>query len=250
MLKLFIAEDESNTLDGIIQIVKNYIPETVVSGHAKTVSDAVHFLSQNSIDLALLDINFPDGTGFDILKNLNTINFKIIFITAFEKFALQAIKFSASDYLLKPINPKELIEAVNKIQKESQIDSDTMVHLKTLLSNMNDKESGIKKIVLKTQERIHVINTSEIVRCESDGSYTTFFLVSDKKIIVSKSLSEYEELLIDYHFLRVHKSHLVNIAFIESYEKSSGGYLLMRNNTQIPVSVRKKDFVIHALENL
>jgi two-component system LytT family response regulator len=250
MLKIFIAEDEGNTLNGIIQIVKNYIPETVVSGHAKTVSDAVLFLSQNSIDLALLDINFPDGKGFDILKNLNTINFKIIFITAFEKYALQAIKFSASDYLLKPINPKELIEAVHKIQKERIIDSDTMVQLKTLLSNMNDKESGIKKIVLKTQERIHVINTSEIIRCESDGSYTTFFLVSEKKIIVSKSLSEYEELLIDYNFLRVHKSHLVNIEYIESFEKSSGGYLVMKDKTQVPVSIRKKELTIRALDNL
>jgi two-component system LytT family response regulator len=250
MLKIFVAEDEPKIRESILHIVENYIPDTIVSAYAQSVNDALLYLQKNEVDLLLLDINFPDGTAFDILNNLNSINFKIIFITAFEKYALQAIKCSASDYLLKPINPKELIEAVQKV-KEKTIPLNTYKdQINVLLSNLNNINNPTKKIVLKTGERILVINSCDIIRCESDGSYTLFFIHPDKKILISKSLSEYEELLQDHNFIRVHKSHLVNIDQIESFEKSYGGFLIMKNKSQVPVSVRRKDFLIKALDKL
>lgn len=248
MFKICIVEDEINTLNSIRKIIEDYCEAVVVAG-IHTVSDAVSFLSKNKIDLLLLDINLPDGSGFDILESTTHSDFKIIFITAFEKYALQAIKVSAADYLVKPINPKELINAVNTVKNELENAEYRQIKLEALFANLHSSGS-FRKLVLKTSERFNVLNINDIVRCESDGSYTEFYLSNSKKIMVSKPLKEYDELLSHSGFLRVHKSHLVNINYINSYEKRDGGYLVLNDLSKIPVSVRKRDYVIHVLENL
>lgn len=250
MLRVFVAEDEKGTLNSIINIIENYCPDTILSDYAQTVEDAVLFLSGNKVDLVLLDINFPDGTGFDILKQLKSYDFHIIFITAHEKYALQAIKFSAADYLLKPLNPKELIASIQKLQEKNKEESQNSLMIEALLTNLDIPKKSFEKIVLKTAERIQVIEIKDIIRCESDGSYTSFFLTENRKIFVSKALKEYDEMLSDAEFIRTHKSHLVNINFIESYEKSGGGYIVLKDKSNIPVSVRKKDFVLETINKL
>ena len=249
-VKTFIAEDETKTLNSIKKIIDNYCSDIVISGTAQTVSDAVAFLSKNDIDLLLLDINFPDGTGFDILQQLTSYNFKIVFITAYEKYAIRAIKISAVDYLLKPLNPKELIDAVFKVRKEIENNNKDLLKIETLLSNIKKPTETFNKIAVKTSERITVVDLNDLIRCESDTSYTLIFLSDRKKIVSSKNLKEYDEILSGSGFLRTHKSHLVNINFIKSFEKAGGGYLVLKDNSKIPVSVRKKEFVLKTLDNL
>jgi len=250
MLKIFIAEDEQETLNLIKNIIENYTPETQLVGTAKTVKEAISFLNSNNIDLALFDINFPDGTSFDILKQLKSYNFSIIFITGFEKYALQAIKFSAADFLLKPLNPKELIAAIQKLQDKNNEQSQNKLMIESLLTNYKTPKNSFKKILLKTVERLQIIEIKNIIRCESDSSYTTFYLTENRKITVSKPLKNFDEMLNEFGFIRTHKSHLININFIASYEKTEGGYIIMKNKTTIPVSFRKKDFVLEQLNKL
>lgn len=250
MLKIFIAEDEIDILNFTKNIIENYVADTELIGSAQTVKDAVSFLNSNDIDLVLLDVNFPDGTSFDILKQLKSYNFNIIFITAHKEYAIQAIKFSASDYLLKPLNPKELIASIQKLQNKNKENLQNKIMIDSLLSNLNTSNKLHKKIVLKTAERLQVIDIEEIIRCESDNSYSVFYLTKNRKIIVSKPLKTYDEMLCDYEFIRVHKSHLINLKYISSFEKSDGGYILMKDKTNIPVSVRKRDFVMKTFKNI
>ena len=250
MLKIFIAEDEQETLNLIKNIIENYTPETQLVGVAKTVKDAISFLNSNNIDLALFDINFPDGTSFDILKKLKSHNFSIIFITAHEEYAIQAIKFSAADFLLKPLNPKELIAAIQKLQDKTNEELQNKLMIETLLANYQTPQSSFKKIILKTVERLQIVEINNIIRCESDSSYTIFYLTENRKITVSKPLKSFDEMLSKHGFIRTHKSHLVNINFIVSYEKLEGGCIIMKNKTSVPVSFRKKDFVLEQLNKL
>jgi len=249
MLKVFISEDEPKTLNSIISIIENYCSGINISGYAQSVKEAVAYLNNHEVDLLLLDVNFPDGTAFDILSNLNAFDKKVIFITAHEKYAIQAIKLSASDYLLKPLDPKELISSIEKVKSELKKEPHLKENLATLLANLQTTEKKKKKIVLKTHERIHVIEIANIIRCESDSSYTTFILNNSKKILVSKNLKEYDELLNEQGFIRTHKSHLVNSDHIKSFEKNTG-YLIMKDDSKIPVSVRRKEFVLNAIEVL
>ena len=252
MLKIFIAEDEQETLNLIKNIIEIYTPETELVGTSKTVKDAVNFLktNENEIDIALFDINFPDGTSFDILKQLKSYNFSIIFITAHDEYAIQAIKFTASDFLLKPINPKELIASIQKLQEKNKEKLQNKLMIENLLSNYNTPVNSYKKIILKTAERLQIVEIKNIIRCESDGSYTIFYLTENRKITVSKPLKTFVEMLNKYEFIRTHKSHLINMNFIVSYEKNSGGFIILKNKTTIPVAVRKKDFVLEQLNKL
>ncbi len=248
MLRIIIIEDEEKTLQNILSIIENYCEDVEVLATASSVEQATKLLQKTSPDLVLSDINLPDGTCFKILEQLESIDFKIIFITAFEEYAIKAIKFSALDYLVKPLNPKELISTIKKAQKHIDNENEN-IKLKALLSNVQDLSNSLKRVVLKTSESIYIVNVQDIIRCESDSSYTMFFLQDGRKIIVSKVLKEYDELLKDSGFIRVHKSHLINMNFITSYEKSNGGYILMKDKAEVPVSVRKKDFVMKIFES-
>ena len=249
MIKIIIVEDEANILATTQKILLEYCQDTEVVGIASDVQSAVELLRNNETDLALLDISIPGGTIFDVLKQLGNVRFKIIFITAHEEYALQAIKFSAFDYLLKPIDPLELIKAVNhvsKVIKKENID----IQLSALLSNIGVVSPDSQMIILKTLESIHLINVNDIVRCESDSSYTTFYISSGKKILVSKTLKEYDELLSASGFFRVHQSHLINLKQIDRFEKGDGGYLVMKDKSIIPVSFRRKEALLNAFDKI
>lgn len=245
MISIAVIDDEPKARETIINILGLSPVELVVVGEADDVISAYELILLNTPDLVLLDINLPDGTGFDLLKKFDQINFKVIFITAHEEYAIKAFKCSAIDYILKPITAAELLKAIEKAN-DSLSKEETAFKLSTLLSNL-DK---LKKIVLKTSESIHIVNVQHIVHCEADVNYTTFYLTGGEKLIVSKPLKEYDDLLCQTGFFRTHQSHLVNLEHILRYDKTDGGYLVMDNNSTIPVSTRKKEALFQLFEKM
>jgi len=249
MNKLVIIEDEQETLSAIVKIINDYCQGVSIIGTASDFNSAKELFQNSKPDIALLDINLPGGNTFDILKSLPSINFKVIFITAFEEYAIQAIKFSAIDYLLKPVDPAELVSSIHQAAKTVEEENYKM-KLEAFFRNIGEPAFDHKVIVLKTSESIHIVEVRDIVRCESDSSYTTFYLFDGQKILISKPLKEYDDLLSAYHFFRAHQSHLVNMKFIKKFEKTEGGYIVMRDGSTVPVSLRKKDALMHAIESL
>lgn len=247
MIKAVIIDDEACFRDMIQLFLVDYFPGIEIVGQADNVEDAVALLEKYKPNLVLLDIEIIGGTGFHVLQKSRNRNFKLIFITAFNNFAIQAIKFSAIDYILKPINEFEFkagveraILEIEKHEEQSPIDS--------LFRNFNGSQS--KRLVLKTLDEIHLIDTSEVVRCTADNAYTTFILVSGEKVVVSKGIGEYAELLKDFGFARTHQSHLVNLNFVKKIDKSDGGFLIMKDNSKVPISVRQKQQLYETLNKL
>ncbi len=249
MLKIAIIEDEEKSLGFIRSIIEQHCPAVEIIGTATSVQSAVTLLTNVKPALVLSDINLPDGTAFEMLSRLDEIDFKVIFITAFEEYAIKAIKFSALDYLVKPIDPNELVKAVNKAKEQIEHENNSL-KLKALLSNVRDFSDKLRKIVLKTFDSIYVVDLQDIIRCESDNSYTLFYLKDSRKIMVSSVLKDYDELLADSGFIRVHKSHLVNLNYIDKFIKSDGGYLIMKDGASVPVSQRKRDMIMDFFNNL
>jgi len=219
-----------------------------VVGTADGVENGLKAIEKYHPELVLLDIKMNDGTGFDFLQRAKPLNFKVIFITAFEEFAIRAFRFSAIDYLLKPVNPDELHEAIEKAMQ--RIDHDFASQIRVLEENLSVKDPSKRKIVLKTNDSIWLVKTEEIYYCEADLSYTNFYLTNKKKLLVSGNLMEYEEILRDAGFFRVHKSFLVNLSEIVRFEKGDGGFLVMGNNDRIPVASRKKDELMEIFRKL
>ena len=247
MVKVVIIDDEKSSRETIKFLLADYFPEVTVSAEAESVDDAVKIIEEQNPELVVLDIEIKGGTGLHVLQRLKKRDFKLIFITAFNDFAIKAIKFSAIDYILKPINEFEFkngveraILEIGKISNSSQTD--------TLFANQESTKE--RKLVLRTSQEIHIVNISEIVHCVSDNAYTTFRLNTGEKIVVSKGIGEYADLLAGFGFLRPHQSHLVNINYIKKLDKSDGGFLILKDKTQIPVSSRQKQQLIDLLSKL
>lgn len=238
-LRILVIDDEAPVRELICGIINHYVPQVEICGTADGVKTGVEAIERYNPDLVLLDVNLIDGTGFDILKKIEDIRFSIIFVTAYEQYALRAFRFSAIDYIMKPVNIDELTAAIQKAAERNEREK-MSYQLKNLLDNINSKPEE-KKIVLKDQKSIYIVKVSDIIRCEADHNYTTFHLMNGKQVLVSKTLKEYEDVLSDYAFIRSHQSHLVNINHMVSFEKNDGGYLRMIDGSSVPVSKRKKD---------
>jgi two-component system, LytTR family, response regulator len=247
MLRVIVIEDELRTREAVIRIIENECPEITVAGSGSNVKSGIEIINALNPDILLLDVELTDGNAFDILKKIDSHSCRIIFVTAHEEYALQAIKFSAFDYILKPFSKEELKNAVLKA-KEAVLKRVTDVSITTLLNNFENKKE--KKIVLKSTDDIHLVNVNDIIRCEADTSYTKFFLINGKVITNSTNLKEYDELLGNYNFFRVHHSHLVNINKVIKFRKGHAPYLLMIDGSEVPVSNRKKDHLIEKFNNL
>ncbi|MCD4696366.1 MAG: LytTR family DNA-binding domain-containing protein [Bacteroidales bacterium] len=246
-MKIIIIDDEARTRKSIADLLKFSPQNVTLVAEAENVATGITAITTHKPDLVLLDINMPDGTGFDLLKKLNDINFKIIFITAYEEYAVQAFEFSAIDYILKPVDPQKLFDAINKAHHRVEQENISL-KLNALFANLENSASENKKLVLKTAENIYIVNTNDIVRCESDAGYTQFYLLGGKKILVSKNLKEYEDMLDGYGFYRIHQSHLINLKYIDHYSKIEGGDVVMKDNSYLPVARRKKDSFLKLLE--
>jgi len=248
MLRTLIIDDEPsvrNTLNGLL---KRTCPQVSVVGEAYSVATGIRAIKENSPDLILLDIKMDDGTGFDLLKHFEYINFKIIFVTAYEEFAIRAFDFSAIDYILKPINPEKLVLAVKKAEQLKN--KDFNIQLNALKENIENLGGYHKKIILKNQESIFLLNVDHIIHCESDGSYTIFQTIDHQKIVVSKGLKEYDTLLSESGFLRIHRSHLINLKHIKRFDKHDGGYVIMSDDSKVPASTSGRGKLLELFEEL
>jgi len=249
MLRTVIIDDEPNARQVIRNILELYCSQVDVVGEAENVKTGVEVIKELAPDLVFLDINMPDGTGFDLLNKVKSIHFRFIIVTAYEQYAIQAIRKSAIDYLMKPINANELIEAVEKASLTENHAENDVVKVENYLHNMQ-KDMEEHRIVLNTLNAIYVVKVREIVRCMADKNYTEVFLLNGKRLILSKTLKDFEEMLNGYGFFRTHQSHIINIRFIESYEKGLGGTVVMTDNSKVPVSSRRKDTFMKLMEQL
>lgn len=253
MISAVIIDDETRSVKSLRDDIVLYCPEIDIIGEADDVKSGVELVRTVNPKLLFLDIQMPDGTGFDLLKRLiilkggvDKLDFQVIFTTAHEQYAIKAIKFSALDYLMKPIDPDELVEAVKKIKDKNKIASS---HIDTLLENIT--HSGLsKKIALNTAESILVYNIDEIIRCESQRNYTQFFFKTGKPVLVSTTLGVYDNLLKEHEFIRVHHSHLINLSHLKKFVKTDGGYAIMTDDSNVPVAQRKRDHLLKLLSSL
>jgi two-component system, LytTR family, response regulator len=245
-LRIILVDDEKRIRTSLRHLIGMYFPSAIIVSEAEDVESGFAEIRKHQPDVVLLDIQMSGGTGFDLIRKLTPVNFKLIFVSAFDKYAIQAFKFSAIDYLLKPVDPEELVKA---LQKASDLinEKDLSLKIETLMSNLNPASHEPKKILLKTQEAVHLINLSDIIRCEADRNYTRFILTGDKTILVSGSLIEYDETLSNSGFFRSHHSHLINIEYISKIDKHNF-QIIMKDNSVIPLATRKKELLIQILE--
>lgn len=249
MLKAVVVDDIENIRKKNIAIIKASCPNVSVIGQADSVESGIAVIKQLSPDIVFLDVEMPDGTGFDLLQKLSPINFKVIFITGYEDFAIRAFRFSAIDYLLKPLDASDLVDAVKKAEDSLSREVFDM-KLSNLFANL-ERPKDLQKLVLKTAEKIYSVNIQDIVNCESDKNYTTFNFVNAPKLVVSTNLKEYDTMLAPHNFFRTHQSHLINMAYFDHFIKTDGGNtIIMKNKAAIPLSVRKKEEFLVLLENL
>lgn len=244
-LTSIVVEDNVNALNMLINDIKAHFPNLETIGKASSVVEAIKLLQKNEPDVLFLDIMLGDGTGFDILEILPNLKSKIIFITASEEYALRAFKFAAIDYILKPYSIKDIQKSIEKVNKFQSPNSEQLDILNQLIQ---EPQKIPQKISLNTSERILIVDINNIIRCKSDNNYTTFYLNNGKKVLVSKTLKYYSNLLKNNNFIRVHQSHLVNKVFIKEFIRSDGGYLVLNDNSTVPVSSRKKSEVIELLK--
>lgn len=249
MISAIIIDDEPHAREAIFQVIDNYFDDISVVAQAGSVKEAVKQIQNHNPDFLFLDIDLPDGCGFDVLEMTERTKYRVIFITAHQEHALRAIKFSAFDYILKPVKPTEIVQAVNNL-KEDLKDKEYVKRFDTMFANINHAYPELKKLTLKTAERIYVVNIKDIIRCHSDNAYTTFHMNDGTKILVSKPIGKYDELLTGLGFLRIHRSHLINLNYIKHYEKAEGGYVVMTDNCQVPVSNQKKQDLMKFFDSL
>lgn len=248
IIKSVLIDDEKNNVDNLSHLLALYCPEVMVVGTTTHSLLAAELILEKKPDLVFLDIQMPNKNGFDVLKQLTSIDFEVIFVTAFDHYGIQAIKFSALDYILKPIGKDELVQAVQKAYKKCEEKSKNP-QLANLMEYIKEKENkAAHRIALPSSKETRFVEPSKIVRCESANNYTTFFLVSGEEILTSRPIYEYEEILDTYGFIRCHQSHLINLQFIKSWVKEDGGFLLCEDGSKVPVSRLKKDAVKSALE--
>jgi two-component system LytT family response regulator len=241
--KTLIIEDEENSLYVLQQLISELANDLTVCGNASHTESAVQLIENSAPDLVFMDVRIGDGTGFDVLQQLTNRNFELVFVTAYDNYALQAFRFSAIDYLLKPIGMNEFEEAVAKARKRllARKNND---RIEMLLHNLVQQTGQLKKINIATLNGYEFIELGSIVWCKSEGAYTVFHLNDKSKIISTRNLGHFENLLMHNNFCRIHNSVIINMQLVKSYYKGKGGYVLMNDGTELEISQRRKaDFL-------
>lgn len=247
-VKAVIVDDELGARESLSKMIEKNCKNIQVVAKADSMMNAFIEITNHQPDLVFLDIEMPNGNAFDLLERFKEINFNIIFVTAYDHYAIKAIKFSAIDYILKPVDPEELVKAVTRFENQRDNKNSLDKKFKTLLSNVKP-ENKLKKVGIPDGDGLIFINLSDIIRCDSDGNYTYFILTTGKKIIASRTLGEYEQMFADDNFFRVHRSHLINLEHVKKYIKGEGGYVIMSDNSQVEVSRRNKNEFLEKLSH-
>ena len=246
-MKAVIVDDEPAIRNTITTLLKENFPDISVCAAVGSVTEGCEAVTKNQPDILFLDVELPDGLGFELLRTVTPIRFRTIFITGHQEYALDAIKVSALDYILKPIDEDELKAAIIKARELINHEEEQLKIL-ALTENMQERKV-LRRIILKTAEALQLISVSDIIRAEADSNYTHFHLAGGKHIMVSRTLKEYEAMLSGTGLIRVHQSHLVNLNFIDKFFRHDGGYILMKDGTTVPVSPVLKQKVLQAISD-
>lgn len=249
MIRTIIVDDEFRSRETLREMIRLYCKSIEVVAEAESVKSAIEAINRHKPDLLLLDITMPDGTGFDLIREILPVSFKVVFVTAHEKYAIKAFKFNALDYITKPVDPVELQVAMEKATTFIENDNLNERLKKLLLGYMVQPPSENKRLILKTLEAIHVVDIEKIVRCESARNYTVFYLVNKESILISKSIKEFSATLESYGFFRVHHSHLINLKYLIRFKRDDL-MCVLSDNSEIPVSTRKRDELLKVLNTL
>ena len=248
MIRCVIVEDEEMARNVLKSLLAQYCPDVMVCAEADDVISGKNMIETFRPDLVFLDIEMPGGSGFKLLTSIENKDFEVVFITAYEQFAIKAIRHDALDYILKPIDPKELVAAVEKVN-EAKYKKTLKKQYDNLLKNLDLEQLVVRKISLSTADKIHLIDVDDIIRCESDNYYTIIFFKDGTSLMVSKTLKDMEQKLEEYDFVRTHKSHLVNMRCIMNFIKDEM-MVVMTDGTKVPVSKRKKEKILEVINNL
>lgn len=253
MIKAILIDDDQNLREGMKGLLERFAPNIEIIGEADSVATGFEVMDTLKPQVVFLDIQLNDGTGFDILEQLaaknGAIKSNIVFITAHEQYAIKAFRFSALDFLLKPVDPDELQKVIVKIESVLE-KTNNYEHIDLLLENIRKKVDNFKRIALSTSDGIHLFEISDIIRCESEDNYTKFYIKNSKPVMISKTLKEYEELLTEHGFERIHQSHLINLNYLKSYIKKDGGYVIMADESHLPISQRKRERLQEILKTI
>jgi two-component system LytT family response regulator len=246
MLRTIIVDDEENIRILLRGIIQSHCSGVEVVAEARSVAEAYDAITRYKPDLLLLDIRLGDGTGFGLLEKFEKIDFRIIFVTSYEEYALKALKLSAVDYIVKPVIASELIVAIEKAKQIIETEDEQPVRV--LVDNSRTHAHQEKQIVLRTEDRFHLVMIGNIIRCESDSSYTRFFLANGSSILISKTLKDFEDILSGFGFFRPSKYGLINMKHLKAFDKSGGGFITMSDNSRVPLSDRKKEEFFRMME--
>jgi two-component system LytT family response regulator len=247
MLKAVIVDDETSSRNVLSDYINKYCSDVQVVAEADSVQTAIPIVRTHNPDILFLDVEMPMGNGFDLLERLSDLSFETVFVTAFDSYAIQALNYSAAYYLLKPVSIDELIAAVTKIKQEREKRIPAF-HTRVLLENMQVSAKQHRKIVLPLLDGFEVVKVSEIVACEANDNFTNFYFTTGHKKMICRTLKFYEDLLEESDFLRVHKSHLINLDQVIKYTRGKGGQVTLSNGITIPVSPHKKDQLLLKFE--
>ena len=248
-MKTVIIDDQELARKKTRTLLENYAPDIQLLGEANGVQAGLACIKEHSPELVLLDVEMGDGTGFDLLELCPKIDFKVIFITGHDKFAIRAFKFCAIDYLLKPVGFNDLIGALERAKAEV---GNTQKHEVTVDALLKHKQAQGKsdKIVLSDAETIYLLDKSEVIRCQSEGNYTKFYLTEERTILIARTLKSYIEMLDGNTFFRPHRSHFINLLHFDKYDKRNGGVIYMKDGSALPIAVGRKDFLLEALQKI
>lgn len=248
IIRAIIVEDEKSNRDNLAKILSEYCPKVEIVAQCASAVEGKKAIMKFKPDLVFLDVEMPGGSGFSLLESIDEIDFEVIFVTAYDHYGIKAVKFCALDYLLKPVDILELTHAVEKLEKRLAEKEDNL-RMKTLLANRHTDPNKIK-IAIPLSDKIEFIEISSILRCEGEGNYTHIYLVNGEKILASKTLKEFDELLAEHQFLRVHQSHLINLNEVKSYIKTDGGYIKMKDDSSVSISRQRREWVVERLKQI
>ncbi len=246
-MTVIIIDDEIAVRNTIKALINDSFPEIKILASVGTLNEGYNTIMDNPPDLLFLDIELPDGSGFDLLKRVGNVSFRVIFITGHQEYAIDAIKVSALDYILKPVDLTELKDAVKKASKVINHEEEQM-KLLALSENLQEKKK-MKRIIFRTADSLQLVSVSDIIRAEADSNYTHFYLAGGRHIIVSRTIKEFDTLLSGSGLIRTHQSHLVNLAAVDRFMKRDGGYLFLKDGSAIPVSPNLKKQVLNAIDS-
>jgi two-component system LytT family response regulator len=248
-MKVLITDDEAETRKSVRKLIELYCPEVTEIREATGVQDGLKCIAEFRPDVVVSDVEMGDGTGMDMISSVKQQDFELIFITAYNKYAVNAFQLSAIDFLLKPVEPDLLIESFHRAATNMKIKKQA-AQINVLQEYFGNQNSERKRIVLREQDMVHVVQVKDILYCAADKVYTTFFIRGGKQVIVSRNLKEYEDSLADYNFSRIHHSYLVNMNALVQFDKTEGGFVILEEGHRIPVSQRKRDQVTDYLRNI